>query len=92
MPVVIGTRREMSTDRTHRHIIGVCLADGAYCVRAEVIAGLDRGESWTTRMGASTAHIRRIAFCPRTNCYLGPYLTSAPTPTAPNRLDDLPPC
>ena len=92
MPVVTGTRRETSADRTHRHIVGVCLVDGSYHTRAEVLAGLDRGESWTIRMGASTAHVRKIAFCPRTGCYLGPYLTSALSPTAPNQLEDLQPC
>jgi Protein of unknown function (DUF3892) len=92
MPVVTGTRKETSADRTHRHIVGVCLADGSYHSRAEVLTGLDRGESWTTRMGASTGRITKIAFCPRTGCYLNPYITTAPDPTTPNHLDNLPPC
>jgi Protein of unknown function (DUF3892) len=92
MPVVTGTRKETSADRTHRHIVGVCLADGSYHSRAEVLTGLERGEAWTTRMGASTGRITKIAFCPRSGCYLGPYMTTAPDATARNHLDNLPPC
>ena len=92
MPVVTGTRKQIAADRSHRHIIGVCLADGSYRSRAEVSAGLDRGEVWTTQLGASTARIRKVRFCPRTGCYLSPYLTAASGPTARNELNDLPPC
>jgi len=92
MPVVTRTRKEPSSDGTHQHIAGVCTAEGNYSTRTQVVAGLDRGESWTTSGGGSPARIKKISYCPRTGCYLSPYITTAPDHTTANNLDNLPPC
>jgi hypothetical protein len=90
--VVTRSRKELSSDGTHHHIAGVCTADGAYYTRAQVIAGIDRGESWVTSAGGSTARIKKIAYCPHSGCYMSPYITTAPDHTTANNLDNLPAC
>ena len=92
MPTVTGTRKELSSDGSHRHIAGVCTTDRLYYTRAQVVAGLDRGELWETFGGGARARIRKIQFCPHGSCLLSPYITTAPDHTAANNLDNLPPC
>lgn len=92
MPIVTRSRKELSPDRTHRHIAGVCTADNLYYTRAQVVVGLDRGETWMTSGGGASARIKKIPFCPATGCYLSPYITTAPDHTTANNLDNLPDC
>ena len=90
--MVTHTRKEASADGTHEHVAGVCTTVGTYFTRAEVVSGIDRGETWLTSGGGSTARIKKISYCPRTGCYLSPYITTAPDHTTANNLDNLPPC
>ena len=92
MAVVTRSRKELSSDGTHRHIAGVCTNEGAYYTRAQVVAALDLGESWFTSAGGATARIKKVAYCPRLGCYMSPYLTTAPDHTIANNLDNLPDC
>lgn len=92
MPIVTKARKEASPDGTHQHIRGVCLADGTYRTRSQVVAGLDAGETWYTEGGGQYARIKKIGKCPREGCYLTPYITTAPDHTRLNNLDNLPPC
>jgi hypothetical protein len=92
MPVVTRVKKEPAADRAHMHIVGVCTADGGYYTRAQVVAGLDRGESWTTYGGGMSARIKKILYCPRAGCYVSPYITTAPDYSTANNLDNLPPC
>jgi Protein of unknown function (DUF3892) len=92
MPIVTRTRKQVSSDGTHQHIEGVCTSDQRYYMRAQVVAGLERGEVWETDGGGGRARIREISYCPHNGCYLGPYITTAPDHTSANNLDNLPPC
>jgi hypothetical protein len=92
MPVVTRTRKEPSPGATHQHIAGVCSIEGVYSTRARVVAGIDRGEPWTTSGGGSTARIKKITFCPHAGCYERPYITTAPDHTTANNLENLPAC
>jgi hypothetical protein len=92
MSTVVRVRKESSSDGTHQHIAGVCLVDGTYRTRAQVVQGLDRGEAWFTSGGGTTARIKKITYCPRSGCPLSPYITTAPDHTTSNNLDNLPPC
>ena len=92
MIVVTKVRKERSLSGTHDHIEGVCTATGDHYTRAEVVAGLDRGEDWHTSAGGATAEIRKIETCPHPGCLLTPYITTEPDHTTSNNLDNLPIC
>ena len=92
MPTVLRVRMEMSSDGTHQHIAGVCLQDGSYRTRAQVVAGIDAGQDWNTFGGGKYAKIRRITYCPAPTCLLTPYITTAPDHTKENNLDNLSRC
>ena len=92
MPIVTRSRKELSPNGTHRHIGGVCTTDNGYSTRGQVVAGLDRGETWVTSGGGATARIKKVPYCPATGCYLSPYITTAPDHTTANNLETLPDC
>jgi len=92
MPTVTRVRKESSTDGTHKHIEGVCTADGTHYTRAQVVAGIDRGENWVTSDGKSTAKIKKDTYCPAAGCQVTPYITTKPDHTTTNNLDNLPAC
>ena len=92
MPTVTRVRKELSSDGTHKHIQGVCSADNAYYSRAQVVAGIDRGELWETSGGGRRARVKKIQYCPHGTCDLSPYITRAPDHTTENNLDNLPLC
>lgn len=93
MPTVVGVRKESSADGTHQHIAGVCTDIRLYCPRAEVVAGIDRGEAWSTKgPDGSQATIKKLRFCPAPACMVTPYITTAPDHTTRNNLDNLPAC
>ncbi len=91
MPTVTRARKEVSADRTHYHIAGVCSELG-YSTRQQVVAGLDQGELWRTYAGGQYARIKKLSYCPAAGCYLGPYITTSPDHTQVNNLDNLPAC
>ena len=92
MPTITKVRKEQSASRTHQHIEGVCTTAGVHYTRAQVVAGLRRGEDWHTSAGGRTAKIREIKGCTQPGCSLTPYITTAPDHTATNNLDNLPAC
>lgn len=92
MTTVTKVRKDRSPSGTHDHIEGVCTSTGVHYSRAQVVAGLDRGEDWHTSAGGSTAKIRKIAKCAHPGCSLTPYISTAPDHTASNNLDNLPIC
>jgi hypothetical protein len=92
MPTVTGARKEMSSDGTHQHIEGVCTTAGMHYTRAQVVAGIDRGEDWHTYAGGKTAKIRKLIYCSAPGCFATPYITTAPDHTSQNNLDHLAPC
>lgn len=93
MSTVTGVRKEWSSDNTHQHIEGVCTDAALHYTRAEVVAGINRGESWVTKgSDGSTATIKKLKYCPATSCLATPYITTAPDHTTVNNLDNLPAC
>jgi hypothetical protein len=92
MPTAVRVRKETSEDGSHRHIEGVCTADGTHYTRAQVAGDVQRGVQWLSSGGGATVAIRVIRFCPATGCLASPYITTAPDSTTSNNLDNLPPC
>lgn len=92
MPTATKVRKELSTDGGHRHIEGVCTADGSHFTRRHVADAIDRGEVWYSQGGGTTARIKKITYCPRPACFASPYITTAPDHTTANNLEDLPEC
>jgi hypothetical protein len=89
---VTHVRKEVSSDGSHRHIIGVCTDSGRYYTRREVVDGIETGKEWVTSAGGKTAQIRRISFCPARTCFASPYITTLPDQTGRNDLENLPEC
>jgi Protein of unknown function (DUF3892) len=92
MPTVTHTRKEQASDAQHTHIAGVCTTANVFYTRAEVVAGLDAGQSWETEAAGNRARIRKITYCPAAGCYTSPYITTDADDTAANNLNNLPPC
>jgi hypothetical protein len=92
MPTAVKVRKETSSDGTHRHIEGVCTADGSHYTRSQVVADLDRGVAWYSSGGGSPVAIRKLRFCPASACLATPYITTSPDGISKNNLDDLPAC
>ena len=80
-----------ASDGVHKHISEVKTDAALKYSRAEVVAGLARGESWKTKgSDGSQATIKKITYCPAAACLLTPYITTAPDHTKDNNLDNLP--
>ena len=92
VPIVTRVRKELSGDRTHWHVEGVCTADGIHHSRADVAASIDAGEGWFSSDGDSSVRIRTIVSCPMPPCSASPYLTTSPDHSATNNLENLPRC
>ncbi len=91
MSTVTHVYKQPSGDGSHLHISRVRTAEGISYSRAEVVRGLDAGESWRTWGGGAFARIRKVAGCPHPDCPVAPYITTDPDHTAQNNLDGLPP-
>ncbi len=89
---VTKARREWSSDGTHRHLEGVCTADGTHYSRKLVVDSINAGNLWVTSGGGSTAVIKPMTYCPKQGCYATPYITTAPDHTTANNLETLPDC
>jgi hypothetical protein len=92
MQTVTKVRKELSSDRGHEHIEGVCTVEGTHYTRAHVARSIDAGESWFSVGGGQAARIRKISYCPRPACMASPYITTAPDHTTANNLENLPRC
>jgi hypothetical protein len=83
---------EWSVDGTHRHIEGVCTADGVHHTRAKVAAEIGHGVAWCAASSGVQTRIRTMSYCPVGGCHASPYITTAPDRSRANNLDNLPPC
>ncbi len=94
MATVTKVRKELAhSPRPHEHLVGVCTANGRYYTRGQVVDGINRGETWETSAGGSTARIHEVDFCTvAPGCPAAPYITTAPDHTVANNLDNLPHC
>ena len=93
VPTVSKVRKELSASGTHRHIEGVCTIDGTHYTRRQVVEGIARGESWTTRSpSGSTATIRPLERCTTAGCPATPYITTRADNQKDDNLENLPSC
>ncbi|NEM91381.1 DUF3892 domain-containing protein [Galbitalea soli] len=87
---VTKVRKQLSSDRSHRHIEGVITATGLYYSRSQVVNSINAGDTWSTSAGGYTATIRTAISCPRANCFAAPYIRTAPDSTKLDNLENLP--
>lgn len=77
----------------HSHLVGVCVAEGAFYSNAQVVASINGGQEWRTRAAdGSSAVIEPLRFCPHSACVHSPYLTTKADKSRPDNLDNLPLC
>lgn len=95
MPYYVNrVHKASASDRTHQHIVWVCLEGSAtHYTRAEVVNSINRGDDWRTRgPDGSSARIKSKTYCPHGACMETPYITTEPDHTVVNNLDNLPAC
>ncbi len=90
--VVTKVRKELSADRTHRHIEGVCTEGGTHYTRQQVVDSITAGNTWKTKANGYEATITKIAYCPKANCLAKPYIKTNPDGTKVDNLENLPEC
>ena len=86
---VIGVRKAMSADATHRHISEVCTAGPIHYTRQEVIDSIREGDRWMTLASGNRAEIHIVGTCPHEGCNLGPYIATNPNGTDQDNLENL---
>ncbi len=89
---VTKVRKELSTDRTHRHIEGVCTDAGVHYTRQQVVDSIKAGNVWKTSAGGYSATITTLTYCPKPECYAKPYIKTNPDSTKLDNLENLPEC
>ncbi|MGH3428274.1 MAG: DUF3892 domain-containing protein, partial [Mycobacteriales bacterium] len=89
---VTHVRKELSEDRSHRHIEGVCTDEGIHYTRSQVVASIHAGNTWKTSAGGRSATIEVISFCPEPRCLATPYIKTNPDSTGLDNLENLPEC
>lgn len=89
---VTRVRKELSADRTHEHIEGVCADNGTHYTRKEVADSINAGNVWKTKADGYEAVIEVIRYCPRSNCVASPYLRTKPDSTKKDNLENLDHC
>jgi hypothetical protein len=81
----------VSSGASHEHIIGVITNAGTYHTNKQVVDSLAvRNEWYTSVEGQPKAKIREMAYCPKTDCFHKPYLTTDPDHSTRNNLENLP--
>jgi hypothetical protein len=77
---------------THEHIVGVVTSGGTFYTNQQVTSSLEAKNEWLTDVeGQPKAKIRPLAYCPKSDCYHKPYITTEPDHNTRNNLDNLPP-
>ena len=90
--VVTRVRKELSANRSHRHIEGVCVESGTHYTRREVVDSINAGNTWKTKADGYEATIRTVAYCPRQGCLAKPYIETNPDSTKKDNLENLEEC
>lgn len=86
-------RKELSSDRSHEHIQGVCTTGNQHYTRAYVVASINSGDTWVTRSASgNTAVIRPMKYCPGSGCLATPYITTRADNQKDDNLENLPRC
>ena len=82
-----------SGESRHSHIVGVCVAGGAFYSNSQVVTSIKAGQEWKTLAAdSSSAVIEPLRFCPHSSCIHSPYLTTKADKSRPDNLENLPPC
>jgi hypothetical protein len=89
---VTKVRKELSSDRTHRHIEGVCTSEDTHYTRKQVVDSINAGNTWKTSAGGYEASIKAIGYCPASGCMATPYIKTNPDSTKKDNLENLDPC
>lgn len=89
---VTRVRREWATDRSHKHIEGVCTDSNVHYSRQSVVNSIGAGNTWITRAGGYTASITVVRSCPRPGCRAAPYIRTNPDSSELDNLENLPDC
>jgi hypothetical protein len=87
--IVIGVRKALSDDATHRHISELCTAGPIHYARQEVIDSIRDGDSWKTLADGHRTEIRIADACPYRTCTLAPYVATIPDGSATDNLEEL---
>lgn len=90
--VVTKARKNCVTNRTHRHIGGVCTVAGVHYSRQEVVSNIHAGNTAGTSADGYTARITTIKYCPRAGCLATPYIKTNPDRSRLDNLENLPEC
>lgn len=87
---VTKVRKELSKDRTHRHIEGVITTANVHYTRKEVVDSLAAGNTWKTSAAGLTATITPLTYCPGAACLATPYIKTNPNSSKQDNLENLP--
>jgi hypothetical protein len=90
--LIIGVRKALSADATHRHISEVCTAGPIHYPRHEVIDSIRAGDSWKILASGRKTEIQIVDACPHPGCSLGPYLAADPDGGEADDLENLGSC
>lgn len=90
--IVTQVRKELSNDRSHKHIEGVCTKAGVHYTRKEVVDSINEGNRWKTQADGYEAVIEAISRCPKANCSAAPYIRTNPDSTKKDNLENLDLC
>lgn len=90
--IVTKVRKELSADRTHQHIEGVCTTAGVHYTRKEVVTSIDAGHTWKTSADGYEAVIEKMTYCPHASCLATPYIKTHPDSTKKDNLENLDLC
>jgi hypothetical protein len=90
--IVIGVRKALSADATHRHISELCTAGPIHYTLQEVIDSIRDGDTWRTLDDGYRADVRIVDSCLEDGCGLSPYIATDRDGTANDDLENLGSC
>jgi hypothetical protein len=90
--IVNKVRQEDSSDRSHRHIAGVCTTAGTYYTRKQVVDSINAGNYWKSEADGYSATITVMSYCPKAGCMAAPYIKTNADSTKKDNLDNLDSC
>jgi Protein of unknown function (DUF3892) len=75
----------------HEHIVGVLTAANTYYSNKDVVDSIGASNDWFTDVeGEPKAKIRPLSYCPVSDCYHKPYITTDADSSRRNNLENLP--
>jgi hypothetical protein len=89
---VIGVRKVLADDFSHRHIVGLCTSDHAFRPLSEVIASIGEGDIWRTKCGGHEETIRIVSKCSVSGCQTAPYIETKRKSSGKDNIENLALC